>query len=301
MAAKKNALLCVVAVVCAVISVADYCYDGDIPVLSVLGLQMTRSSSSGLDPPPTTKTQSMDDLNTPQRCDECMNCSTTASLNGSNGAVTDAWTHDHELVPLSVLKRKVAVSAHKGLALLDHISLSRYYECERKSSKARTVQQQQQQQQQYPGEEVDQERNCVGERTFKDRNENPITALVSFHGSGNTWVRHLLEQATGIFTGSVYCDAALRKYFPGESVVSGSVLVVKTHRGDSRALPKQLQIALGQEMFDRAIVVVRDPYDALLSEANRRWNSKLSVNGHVGLADQTAFISKGNIIYSYAI
>jgi len=30
--------------------------------------------------------------------------------------------------------------------------------------------------------------------------------LVSFPGSGNTWVRHMIEQATGIYTGSMYPD-----------------------------------------------------------------------------------------------
>ena len=29
-------------------------------------------------------------------------------------------------------------------------------------------------------------------------------ALVSFPGSGNTWIRHMLEQTTGIYSGSVY-------------------------------------------------------------------------------------------------
>jgi hypothetical protein len=33
-----------------------------------------------------------------------------------------------------------------------------------------------------------------------------MTALVSFPGSGNTWVRYLLETASGVFTGSVYID-----------------------------------------------------------------------------------------------
>jgi hypothetical protein len=33
-----------------------------------------------------------------------------------------------------------------------------------------------------------------------------MTALVSFPGSGNTWVRYLLDTASGVFTGSVYID-----------------------------------------------------------------------------------------------
>ena len=55
-------------------------------------------------------------------------------------------------------------------------------------------------------------------------------ALASFQGSGSTWVRGLLEQATGICTGSVYCDPWLRASgFSGENVRSGAVIVTKTH------------------------------------------------------------------------
>ena len=36
-------------------------------------------------------------------------------------------------------------------------------------------------------------------------------ALASFEGSGNSWVRQLLESATGIYTGSVYYDPAYVK------------------------------------------------------------------------------------------
>ena len=44
-----------------------------------------------------------------------------------------------------------------------------------------------------------------------------IVALASFPGSGNTWLRYLLQQATGIITGSVYKDhALLRNGFPGK-------------------------------------------------------------------------------------
>ena len=118
-----------------------------------------------------------------------------------------------------------------------------------------------------------------------------LVALASFHGSGNTWVRHLLEQATGIFTGSIYCDPGLKVAFPGESVVSGNVIVIKTHRSDSVELPDDVKLNTRKTYYDKAIVIVRDPYDALVSEANRRWNSKHSVNNHLGVADDTTFIS----------
>ena len=34
----------------------------------------------------------------------------------------------------------------------------------------------------------------------------PLMALVSYPGSGNTWIRQLIEGLTGFFTGSVYED-----------------------------------------------------------------------------------------------
>ncbi len=57
--------------------------------------------------------------------------------------------------------------------------------------------------------------------------------LKSYQGSGNTWVRGLLEQATGICTGSVYCDHVLKIEggFNGEHVNGSTVLVVKQHIG----------------------------------------------------------------------
>ena len=36
-----------------------------------------------------------------------------------------------------------------------------------------------------------------------------LSILTSFPGSGNTWTRHLIEQASQIFTGSVYNDGQL--------------------------------------------------------------------------------------------
>lgn len=54
--------------------------------------------------------------------------------------------------------------------------------------------------------------------------------LASSPGSGNTWLRALLEDVTELCTGSVYCDEELRaQYFEAEGLRSGSVLVVKTH------------------------------------------------------------------------
>ena len=70
---------------------------------------------------------------------------------------------------------------------------------------------------------------CRDNPKFKET-AGPRVGIVSFPGSGNTWVRYLLQQMTGILTGSVYEDGDLqRNGFKGEYHRSGKVLVVKTH------------------------------------------------------------------------
>lgn len=96
-----------------------------------------------------------------------------------------------------------------------------------------------------------------------------IAALASFPGSGNTWLRYLLQQATGILTGSVYKDYGLLKSgFPAESIANSSVLIVKTHEWGSHVWTK----------FGKAVLLVRDPAKAILAEFNRQ------SGGHVGFA-----------------
>ncbi|XP_063695532.1 WSCD family member AAEL009094 [Culicoides brevitarsis] len=98
---------------------------------------------------------------------------------------------------------------------------------------------------------------------------NGLTALVSFPGSGNTWLRYLLQQSTGILTGSVYKDYGLLKSgFPAESISNSSVLVIKTHEWGPNAWAP----------FSKAILLVRDPKKAILAEFNRQ------SGGHVGFA-----------------
>lgn len=104
---------------------------------------------------------------------------------------------------------------------------------------------------------------------FSEGGEKLITALASFPGSGNTWLRYLLQQATGILTGSVYKDFGLLKSgFPAESISNSSVLLVKTHEWGSHVWSK----------FGKAILLVRDPAKAILAEFNRQ------SGGHVGFA-----------------
>ena len=45
----------------------------------------------------------------------------------------------------------------------------------------------------------------LGKCHFMNGTNRAAVALVSFPGSGNTWVRGLLEQATGVCTGRSVC------------------------------------------------------------------------------------------------
>ena len=50
----------------------------------------------------------------------------------------------------------------------------------------------------------------------------PPTALASFPGSGNTWLRFLIESATGVFTGSRYKDLQIQMYGKSKEILSFS-------------------------------------------------------------------------------
>ncbi|KAK7088832.1 WSCD family member CG9164-like [Littorina saxatilis] len=106
----------------------------------------------------------------------------------------------------------------------------------------------------------------------------PLTALASVQGSGNTWVRHLLHQLTGIYTGSVYSDRqTVSRGFLGEGVRDGTVVAIKTHRVEK------------EHPYDRAILIIRNPYDAIFAEFNRQGS-----RSHVGVAPFRAYIQRWN-------
>lgn len=82
-------------------------------------------------------------------------------------------------------------------------------------------------------------------------------------------ISRLAYFVSGIYTGSVYKDYGLLKNgFPAESVVNGSVSVVKTHEWG----------AAGRQRFQRAVLLIRAPGPAILAEFNRQ------SGGHVGFA-----------------
>ena len=82
----------------------------------------------------------------------------------------------------------------------------------------------------------------------------------------------------GIYTGAVYHDKTLLAGgFPGEGMINGSVIAIKTHYPVKD--PKNRK-------YSRAILLIRSPYDAIPSEFNRR-NSK----SHVGSATMASYQS----------
>ncbi len=69
-------------------------------------------------------------------------------------------------------------------------------------------------------------------------------ALASFPRSGNTWVRYMIEEVTGLQSGSIYDDRVLPRGRNG--------IIIKTH-------------ALDSFNYDSAVHIVRNPYDAISS------------------------------------
>uniref|UniRef100_A0A673HKX5 WSC domain-containing protein 1-like n=1 Tax=Sinocyclocheilus rhinocerous TaxID=307959 RepID=A0A673HKX5_9TELE len=117
------------------------------------------------------------------------------------------------------------------------------------------------------------------EKKFLPEKSSSLVALSSFPGAGNTWVRHLIELATGYYTGSYYFDGTLyNRGFKGEKDYwkSGRTICVKTHESGQRDI----------EMYDSAILLIRNPYRSLMAEFNRK------CAGHLGYASDQHWKSK---------
>ncbi|XP_017396624.1 WSC domain-containing protein 2 isoform X4 [Cebus imitator] len=115
-----------------------------------------------------------------------------------------------------------------------------------------------------------QDNRCM-DRRFLPGKSQQLIALASFPGAGNTWARHLIELATGFYTGSYYFDGSLyNKGFKGERDHwrSGRTICIKTHESGQKEI----------EAFDAAILLIRNPYKALMAEFNRKYG------GHIGFA-----------------
>jgi hypothetical protein len=136
---------------------------------------------------------------------------------------------------------------------------------------------------------------------FIRNGSQPKMALMSYPGSGNTWIRGIIERLSGYFTGSIYADKDIyvkgsiifhfkfatenvqiescRIGFYGEGVPidCGCTIVQKTH---------DLQRNDYQPFINKsAILIIRNPYGALVSYRNFRTTG----NSHTASASLTQF------------
>ena len=136
-----------------------------------------------------------------------------------------------------------------------------------------------------------------------DSPEDIPPLLLSMPGSGNTFLRILLEHATGHLTGSIYLgDKELQWVFKGETSCARSNSVIKSHpadliisgalnswntpaiKGDTRkklrGRDRKMRVKCGRgniQYFPRAVILVRDPLKSILSDFQR-----VATQSHVG-------------------
>ena len=94
-------------------------------------------------------------------------------------------------------------------------------------------------------------------------------ALNSQEGSGNTWLRGLLEKATGVCTGFYACDVEMRAQgFLGEGVKTANVLVVKTHVHVPQWVGERKTV-MYDGTYGSAVFLIRNPAHGVIAEWNR--------------------------------
>lgn len=110
-----------------------------------------------------------------------------------------------------------------------------------------------------------------------------FTMLNTFPGSGNTWLRSVIREGTRVYTGSVYRDKSiadegyrgeLKRAYRRYSITS----VVKAHYPANR-----LSLSWSKKMT-AVINIVRSPFDACVSEYNRRKASGHTAEAHTNVS-----------------
>ena len=135
------------------------------------------------------------------------------------------------------------------------------------------------------------------------------TGLASFPGSGNTWLRFLVEQGTRVYTGSVYNDGDLNTTYRGEGSKDARVIAVKTHYPCPNCWTYQRCAVCGatypvtSEMTgpvkgsDSQVFLLRSPFDAMLAEFKRLTTGKH--NGELDKSDFTRTPFRGHFSSHY--
>ena len=145
-----------------------------------------------------------------------------------------------------------------------------------------------------PASPVAQKLTCGDE---KCEGKRQTTWLWSYPGSGNTMARMLIEAASGWQTGSVYHDLSLDGEFEAERAVPGDEgqLFVKTHAFD----PEDPMTSHSEANVKRSVMLIRNPYDAILAEYKRRRELVKEGQGDAH-ADSTAHTAEiGGIDYEH--
>lgn len=105
--------------------------------------------------------------------------------------------------------------------------------------------------------------------------------LLSLPGSGNTWVRLLIELSTGYYTGAIYDDLSLQPTLKGEKTCGRRTVAVKAHPLDVEVIPHLQEIKIpGHKYkkkcskgsitgFKRVILLVREPYASILADSQQ--------------------------------
>ena len=119
----------------------------------------------------------------------------------------------------------------------------------------------------------------------------------------------LIEYATGVYSGAVYSDMKLAKVLPGEVECSQHVSVVKAHPHTHAAqglLTGRFESDFNKcsrgnvKKFDKVILLIRDPFDSIWSEYQRRLSTS-----HVGAIPKKNFdwvrwiVNAGYLSYQY--
>ena len=116
--------------------------------------------------------------------------------------------------------------------------------------------------------------------------ESKVTALASWPGSGNTWLRVMVEEGTRVYTGSVYDGESLRAAFPGENHDGATTIAVKTHHPCSGSWGT-VTFSTDCDRAHSSILVVRNPFNAMKAEFNREETNA----NHTGFASAEAVMS----------
>ena len=115
------------------------------------------------------------------------------------------------------------------------------------------------------------------------------TALMSFPGSGNTWLRHLIETATGFYTGSVYNDKDLHQNgFKGERLSVhkwNNLITIKIHNIFNCTQCKLFSDIMKNANESKCVILMRNPYDAFIAEFTRFYSDGKNHTGMPNLTD----------------